>query len=529
MPSIEVVLAIAAGFVGILTLFVLFSTGSVLAVLILWVAVAMITLVLWYYGFIDVSSYSSVVLPEKKETKKKEAPAPVAGNGTPAGTMVGSEVFHVDDSQFTYADAPAVCAAYGAELATLEQIIDAYNNGAEWCGYGWSAGGFALYPTQKATWVALQAEPDTVKRTGCGRPGVNGGYFDPNTKFGVNCFGFKPAGKADLPLPPPGTDSASFKAAVAKFRAMLASFNLVPYSRKEWSGYDSTLAGKVAGYGSQFRQSGNVTTPAAGSTTVTEKFENADQTVVEAPGAPSRAGSAAPYGLKGDQGPRGPAGPMGAASTIPGPPGPAGPAGPLGPRGSPGPAGTIGGVGNPGQQGIQGIKGNKGDKGDKGDTGAQGPPGTAGSTVGVVGAKGDKGDPGAPGAKGDTGAQGAPGVAGPMGLQGPAGPSGLRGAPGEPGAKGDPGQPGQPGQPGAPAVIPRSLALDSLQIGSWNIRDTPGGSIKFQKDGTNNPVSFTPSGRTQAAWHVDYNEGNWGDRDFQTARGEQGETWRSGW
>ena len=27
----------------------------------------------------------------------------------------------------------------------------------------------------------------------CGRPGVNGGYFDnPNIKFGVNCYGQKP-------------------------------------------------------------------------------------------------------------------------------------------------------------------------------------------------------------------------------------------------------------------------------------------------------------------------------------------------
>jgi hypothetical protein len=78
-------------------------------------------------------------------------------------------------------------------------------------------------------------------------------------------------------------------------------------------------------------------------------------------------------------------------------------------------------------------------------------------------------------------------------------------------------------------VIPKNLAVDSLKVGSWNINDTGGGSIKFQKDGTSNPVSFTPSGRVQSAWFVDYNEGNWGDRDFQTARGEAGETWRSGW
>jgi hypothetical protein len=64
-------------------------------------------------------------------------------------------------------------------LASLEQVIEAYNSGAEWCGYGWTAGGMALYPTQKKTWEELQREVDPGKRTACGRPGVNGGYFDP--------------------------------------------------------------------------------------------------------------------------------------------------------------------------------------------------------------------------------------------------------------------------------------------------------------------------------------------------------------
>jgi hypothetical protein len=447
MATIEVVLAIAAGFVGILTLFVLFSTGSVIAVLAVWLVIVLILIVLWYYGFIDPTTFTSATLTA---TPTVTPPAPAPATTTPSGPNVGSEVFHIDDSQFTYADAPAVCAAYGAELATLEQIIDAYNHGAEWCGYGWSAGGFALYPTQKATWQTLQGEPDTVKRTACGRPGVNGGYFDPNTKFGVNCYGFKPKGKADLPLPPPGTDPNAFRAAVAKFRNMLSTMSLVPYSRTEWSGYDSTVAGQTAAavgqaasYGSQFQQSG-----------VVEHFTDGDKTVIEAPTTTSAAG-AAPYGLRGDQGPPGPAGPMGANSTVAGPigpAGPAGPAGPLGPPGSPGPAGPIGGVG---PAGAQGIKGDKGDKGEKGDTGAQGVPGTAGSTVGVVGPKGDKGDKGDPGAKGDQGIQGAPGVDGPRGLQGIAGPGGLQGAPGTPGA------PGAKGDQGPPGVLSPSV------LGAW--------------------------------------------------------------
>jgi hypothetical protein len=374
MASIEVVLAISAGFSGILTLFVLFYTGSAIAVLALWLVISLIVLVLWYYEFIDLSDYNTVAPPPPKP-----APEPLQPKTT-SGPKVGSEVFHIDDSQFTYADAPAVCAAYDAELATLEQVIDAYNHGAEWCGYGWSAGGFALYPTQRGTWQALQAEPDTVKRTACGRPGVNGGYFDPNTKFGVNCFGFKPVGKAELPLPPPGTDSTAFKAAVAKFRKMIGSLTLNPYSRTEWSGYDSTLAGKVANYGSQFKQSG-----------VVESFTSADNSFSEAP-TTSSAGTAAPYGLKGlpgDIGPTGPTGAQGGDSTVPGPLGPRGPIGPPGPTGA---ASTI--PGPPGEFGPPGA------------AGLPGPPGPASTVPGPTGPQGPLGTPGTVGPQGPIGLQG---------------------------------------------------------------------------------------------------------------------------
>jgi hypothetical protein len=86
------------------------------------------------------------------------------------------------------------------------------------------------------------------------------------------------------------------------------------------------------------------------------------------------------------------------------------------------------------------------------------------------------------------------------------------------------------GPAGPAAVVPKSLALDNLKIGRWNINPVGGGNVlKFQLDGTNNPVSITNSGRLMTAWPVDYNEGNWNDRDFRTARGEDLETWRAGW
>jgi len=101
------------------------------------------------------------------------------------------EVFNIAGNKFTYTDAPAVCAVYGAELATYDQVEEAYEDGGEWCNYGWSEDQMAFFPTQKDTWEKLQLNPATAHK--CGRPGVNGGYMpNPNITFGVNCYGVKP-------------------------------------------------------------------------------------------------------------------------------------------------------------------------------------------------------------------------------------------------------------------------------------------------------------------------------------------------
>jgi hypothetical protein len=101
------------------------------------------------------------------------------------------QVFNIPGNYYKYDNAKALCKAYGGELATYDQIEKAYNNGAEWCNYGWSANQLALFPTQKKTYNNLQK----IKghENDCGRAGVNGGYIaNPNVNFGVNCYGYKP-------------------------------------------------------------------------------------------------------------------------------------------------------------------------------------------------------------------------------------------------------------------------------------------------------------------------------------------------
>jgi hypothetical protein len=146
---------------------------------------------------------NSIVAPVS--TQGQAPPAPLASkydtssqnygscsNSTPTPTVDNTnEVFNVANNLYTYDDAQSVCSAYGAQLATYEQIEGAYNDGGEWCNYGWSDGQMAFFPTQKSTWDKLQKTTD--HKNDCGRPGVNGGYIEnPYVRFGVNCYGKKP-------------------------------------------------------------------------------------------------------------------------------------------------------------------------------------------------------------------------------------------------------------------------------------------------------------------------------------------------
>ena len=138
----------------------------------------------------------------------------------------GPETYHVQ-GQFDYSMAKSVCKAYDATLASLTQIKEAYDKGAEWCDYGWSEDGMVLYPTQEDSWKLYQKE----KKDKCGIPGINGGY-NPRTRqrLGVNCYGVKPSGMMPLypspvekpTLPKQGTISPfNYKAWCLLYRAIV--------------------------------------------------------------------------------------------------------------------------------------------------------------------------------------------------------------------------------------------------------------------------------------------------------------------
>ena len=151
------------------------------------------------------------------------------------------QVFNIPGNNYVYGDAKALCSAYGARLATYQEVEDSYNSGGEWCNYGWSDKQMALYPTQQKTYDELQK----IKghENDCGRPGVNGGYIaNPAVKFGVNCFGHKPKINheeeelmATEPLYPKTLKDIAMEKRVEYWKDKLSEIIVSPFNHSSWS------------------------------------------------------------------------------------------------------------------------------------------------------------------------------------------------------------------------------------------------------------------------------------------------------
>jgi hypothetical protein len=152
------------------------------------------------------------------------------------------EIFTVSKNVHTYYDAAPLCKALGAELATYDEVKNAWQQGADWCNYGWIKGQMAVYPTQESSYQELQEGPPE-QRGACGRPGVNGGYFDnPEMKFGVTCSGKRPSqSNHDATVVTSGATRAltasglEFEKKVQEFKAQSDSMGVLPFNKSKWS------------------------------------------------------------------------------------------------------------------------------------------------------------------------------------------------------------------------------------------------------------------------------------------------------
>jgi hypothetical protein len=155
--------------------------------------------------------------------------------------LLRQQVFNIPENTFVYPDAKALCKAYGARLATYKEIEDAYQDGANWCNYGWSEGQMALFPTQQKVFDKLQKIEG--HENDCGRPGINGGFIkNPAVKFGVNCYGYKPRMTseeeyimANQPLFPKTLKDQAMEKRVEYWKNKLSEVLVSPFNHNTWS------------------------------------------------------------------------------------------------------------------------------------------------------------------------------------------------------------------------------------------------------------------------------------------------------
>jgi len=198
-----------------------------------------------YYGY-DISTKffggSTQTGPEFDiDFNKDVTPAPTPVPPTPPPST--DQVFNVPDNVLTYTNAKTLCKAFGSELATYDQIESAYQNGAEWGNYGWSADQMAFFPTQKETYDTLQEIPGHEHDRG--RIGINGGYIaNPDVRFGANCYGQRPAITTEdeermmntVPYPQTATEVA-LDNKVAEWKGRLDEVIVSPFNEQKWSEY----------------------------------------------------------------------------------------------------------------------------------------------------------------------------------------------------------------------------------------------------------------------------------------------------
>jgi hypothetical protein len=221
------------------------ESGSAKTITVMVVSIFIILVIingLQYFFGVDIIASLKNILTGKPEiditvdtSRKEAAKAPIPE------ILLRPQVYNIPENTYVYADAKALCTAYGSRLATYKEIEEAYNKGGEWCNYGWSDGQMALFPTQQKTFDELQKIEG--HENDCGRPGVNGGYMsNPALRFGVNCYGYKPRMTpeeedlmASQPIYPKTEKDIAMENRVNYWKDKLTEIIVSPFNHDTWS------------------------------------------------------------------------------------------------------------------------------------------------------------------------------------------------------------------------------------------------------------------------------------------------------
>ena len=222
--------------IGILTIFILLA------------------LIIMYYVF-TYSNDNAVSVNQSHvtstDTKSNNNTTATDKAGSPPNASVNSvvhtkldgtkEVFNIAENIFSYDDAEPLCKAYGAELATFDQLDTAWKSGANWCNKGWIKSDadkpMAYFPVNKQYWDMLVKTGNILEQAGCLGVGVNGGIHNKSDMFGVNCYGVKPEAGPDDKIAGLPLSEAEFASQrkIADFKARVGKFNITSFNGTNWS------------------------------------------------------------------------------------------------------------------------------------------------------------------------------------------------------------------------------------------------------------------------------------------------------
>ena len=182
---------------------------------------------------------NAVPVPINTSGYYASAPSPTSSSGTPVVTLSNpniKQVFNIKENIYTLDDAAGVCGALGADIATIDQLVNAHKQGADWCNVGWTKDGIPAYPIQYSTWKTLQ-DNEPNKRNICGQPGINVVNDNPNNQYGVNCYGVKPEPKKGEKLKQVLQSDAqiALQAKIAQFQKNLNGIGVIPFNQDKWS------------------------------------------------------------------------------------------------------------------------------------------------------------------------------------------------------------------------------------------------------------------------------------------------------
>jgi len=175
----------------------------------------------------DFSEMKNIITKREIEMKNSIENKVVATNEQPK-----KEVYLVSNNIFSKSEVPKVCQGlFNGTVATKDQLNESYNNGANWCNYGWDNDGQAYYPLQ-----------DDTNNSSCeGTKGLNGGKMpSDDIKLGALCYGVKPEDGKYSNLTKINQDSSFSEGdllMLENYRKKLANggIKIAPFNNKSWN------------------------------------------------------------------------------------------------------------------------------------------------------------------------------------------------------------------------------------------------------------------------------------------------------